>query len=148
MLFLIRLLMAASFIELELFPLSLLLKFEPEPLDRLLPPLLFPEDDRSFLTDDDPELRPVLLFPVPEEDRLLSTEELLPVERVTPEPLTLLPVFVFPDLILLFTVPLDRMVVVPLDFKPDRVLVVLFVKPELRGPFRYISASRLYLWLR
>lgn len=146
-----RFLIASLLAEPEELFILLLLILDPDPLERLLPLLLFPLEE--FLST--PELLPVLLLlPVPDEDLLLSTPELLPVDLVLPTddpfrvvfpvPLILLPEVELPDRIAdlpvrieLPVVPLERIVVLSFAFKPERVLELpLLVRPEFLGPFR------------
>lgn len=124
----------------------------------LLIPSLLPRlrpDERELLPDEPdepdrclPTLLPVL--PLPEEDRVRSTDELLlvpvlevPRIRVAGTDLDEVEVL-FPRVIAL---PRVRVLVV-FAFRPVPVLVRLFVKPLLRGPFLYNSAVWLYLLLR
>lgn len=139
----IRLLVLALLID-DLESSELLLILEPEPLERVFPLLLLPEEEPCFFTDPLPVL---LLLPVLEEGVLRPTSEVRPVFLVPiavpflvfvlPVLLILLPELALPVLMLLPVVPLDRTdVLLSFAFTPDLVLESLFVKPELRGPFR------------
>lgn len=125
----------------------------------LLIPSLLPRlrpVERELLPDDPDEpdrCLPTLLLPVlplPEEDRVRSTDELLlvpvlevPRTRVAGTDLDEVEVL-FPRVIALLRVR----VLVVFAFRSVPVLVRLFVKPLLRGPFLYNSAVWLYLLLR
>jgi hypothetical protein len=128
-----------------------LLKFDPFPLDRVLPLLL---SELRDLPTDEPEplllLPPELVLPLPTDEPLdllpLFTvpDELRP--TVLPLPLTL---EVFPALLFLTERVLTPRVLISVrfPFKLDLVLASLrFTNPLLLGPLRYRSASRLYFF--